>query len=145
MLVYLVPGAAYSLYLWKPTVGDKLLGVVTIGKFFGALKGLRGISMIYGSFLWLFLSKQDMSKMSITPKTNIYSVRYGYRINSSRTSFRYQYLMLYRILGIPRFFFGFSQVYPPESLDDGDRQRIRMLAMPDCNTTQIGDCFYCFR
>ena len=41
--------------------------------------------------------------------------------------------------------FGLPQVYPPESLDDGDRQRIRMLAMPDCNTTQIGDCFYCFR
>ncbi|CAM9961336.1 unnamed protein product, partial [Ectocarpus sp. 12 AP-2014] len=38
-----------------------------------------------------------------------------------------------------------EQVYPPDSLDDGDRQRIRMLAMPDCNTTQIGDCFYCFR
>jgi len=38
-----------------------------------------------------------------------------------------------------------KQVYPPDSLDDGDRQRIRMLAMPDCNTTQIGDCFYCFR
>lgn len=37
------------------------------------------------------------------------------------------------------------KVYPPDSLDDGDRQRIRMLAMPDCNTTQIGDCFYCFR
>lgn len=37
------------------------------------------------------------------------------------------------------------QVYPADSLDEGDRQRIRMLAMPDCNTTQIGDCFYCFR
>ncbi|CAM9707718.1 unnamed protein product [Pylaiella littoralis] len=38
-----------------------------------------------------------------------------------------------------------EQVYPADSLDEGDRQRIRMLAMPDCNTTQIGDCFYCFR
>ncbi|CAM9809042.1 unnamed protein product, partial [Scytosiphon promiscuus] len=38
-----------------------------------------------------------------------------------------------------------EEVFPSDSLDEGDRQRIRMLAMPDCNTTQIGDCFYCFR
>ncbi|CAM9637884.1 unnamed protein product, partial [Phaeothamnion confervicola] len=35
--------------------------------------------------------------------------------------------------------------WPPGSLDNDDQQRIRMLAMPDCNTTQIGDSFYCFR
>lgn len=38
-----------------------------------------------------------------------------------------------------------EHVVPVNSLDEEDCGRIKMSAMPDCNTTQIGDCFYCFR
>ncbi|KAG5188459.1 hypothetical protein JKP88DRAFT_304182 [Tribonema minus] len=38
-----------------------------------------------------------------------------------------------------------EQVVPPLSLDEDDQNRIRMPAMPDCNTKQLGDSFYCFR
>jgi hypothetical protein len=36
-------------------------------------------------------------------------------------------------------------VAPPGALDEDDRARIRMPAMPDCNVSGTGDFFYCFR
>jgi hypothetical protein len=38
-----------------------------------------------------------------------------------------------------------EQIVPAGSLNEDEQARIRMPAMPDCNTSQLGDSFYCFR